>query len=176
MALAGLCAGLALCTGSICAEEIPNRLIDYDAFQDQVALVGKIRKERRITEEEFIRMAADSSTVVLDARSTEKFSALHIKGAAHLSLPDFTDSELTRVIPAKDTRVLIYCNNNFLNEPYALASKAPSASLNLHTFNALFSYGYTNVYELGPLIDIHEAKVEFEGSLLALLPAGTLNR
>ena len=39
---------------------------------------------------------------------------------------------------------------------------------NIHTFNALYSYGYRNVYELGPLIDISKAKIEFEGSLLAL--------
>ncbi|MGH9867941.1 MAG: rhodanese-like domain-containing protein [Candidatus Polarisedimenticolia bacterium] len=160
-------AGLILCSGSIYVEDIPNRLIDYDAFEDQVAVVGKIRKERRITEKEFIRMAARRSTVILDARSTEKFNLLHVKGATHLSLPDFTAEELARIIPSKDTRVLIYCNNNFLNEPTAMASKVSPASLNIHTFNALYSYGYRNVYELGPLIDISKAKIEFEGSLLA---------
>jgi len=161
-------AGLILCTGTICAEEIPNRLIDYEAFKEQVEQVGRIRKERRITEEQFIRMAAEPSTIILDARSDSKFAALHVKGATHLSFTDFTEEELARVIPAKDTRILIYCNNNFLNEPYALAAKAPSASLNLNTFNALFSYGYKNVYELGPLLDAHKTKIEFEGSLLAL--------
>ena len=155
-------AALILCSGSICAEDIPNRLIDYEAFEDQVAVVGKIRKERRITEKEFIRMAAMSSTVILDARSTGKFDLLHVKGATHLSLPDFTAEELARIIPSKDTRILIYCNNNLLNEPEAFASKVRTASLNLHTFNALYSYGYRNVYELGPLIDISKAKIEFE--------------
>jgi len=158
---------LLLCNGSMHTEDIPNRLIDYDAFEDQVAVVGKIRKEHRITEKEFIRMAARPFTVILDARSTEKFELLHVKGATHLSLPDFTAEELARIIPSKDTRVLIYCNNNFLNEPVSMASKAPPASLNIHTFNALYSYGYRNVYELGPLIDISKAKIEFEGRLLA---------
>ena len=69
--------------------------------------------------------------------------------------------------PSKATRVLIYCNNNFLNQPQAFPSKLPSASLNIHTINVLFAYGYTNVYELGPLIDINEARLEFEGSLSA---------
>jgi len=160
-------AGLILCSGSICAEDIPNRLIDYQAFEGQVTEVGKIRQERRVTEKEFIRMAARRSTVILDARSTERFNLLHVKGATHLSFPDFTAEELARIIPSMDTRILIYCNNNFLNEPKAFFTKAPPASLNLHTFNALYSYGYRNVYELGPLIDISKAKIEFEGSLLA---------
>ena len=158
-------AGLILCTGSISPEEIPNRLIDYDAFKDHVTRVGEMRKERRVTENQFIRMAADSSTIILDARSKEKFDALHVKGATHLSLPDFTADELARIIPATDTRILIYCNNNFLNEPLSMPTKAAPASLNLHTFNALYSYGYRNIYELGPLLDIRKTRIEFEGPL-----------
>ena len=33
--------------------------------------------------------------------------------------------------------------------------------------NVLHAYGYTNVYELGPLIDIKKSKIEFEGSKVA---------
>ena len=35
------------------------------------------------------------------------------------------------------------------------------ASLNLSTYIALFSYGYRNVYELAPLLEIHQSKLEF---------------
>jgi len=146
------------------AKEIPNKYIDYEAFKANVEEVGELRKQRRVTEDEFIRMARHRDTVVLDARSAEKFAQLHVKGARNLSLPDITDAELARVIPSKSTRILIYCNNNFLNEPSAFATKNLAASLNVYTFNVLYSYGYTNVYELGPLIDIHAAKLQFEGS------------
>ena len=148
------------------AADIPNPLIDYPAFETQVARVGKVRDERRVTERQFIRMAAEPGTVILDARSAEKFALLHIKGARNLSLPDITADELAKVIPSRDTRVLIYCNNNFLNEPRAFPSKVAPASLNIYTLNVLAAYGYTNVYELGPLIDIQAAKLEFEGSRL----------
>jgi len=150
------------------AAEIPNQLIDYPAFQDNVAKVGALRAQRRITEAAFIRMAADPHTVVLDARSREKFALLHVKGAKNLSLPDMTAEELAKVIPSTTTRVLIYCNNNFLNEPAAFPSKNLSAALNIHTFNVLYAYGYTNVYELGPLIDIHQSRIPFEGRLAAI--------
>ncbi|MGH8690297.1 MAG: hypothetical protein ACREUS_04630 [Burkholderiales bacterium] len=39
--------------------------------------------------------------------------------------------------------------------------KIARASLNLSTYIALYSYGYRNVYELGPLIDIKASKLEF---------------
>ena len=149
------------------AEDIPNRLIDYDKFQSEVSALRKLRDTHRVTEAQFARMARQPGTVILDARSAAKFALLHVKGARNLSLPDITADELAKVIPTKDTRVLIYCNNNFLNAPEAFPSKLPSASLNVHTMSMLYAYGYTNVYELGPLIDIRRSTLEFAGRLAA---------
>jgi 3-mercaptopyruvate sulfurtransferase SseA len=143
---------------------IPNRLIDYPQFLKGAEAVNHLRKERRVTEDDFIKMAADQGTIVLDARSSEKYRLLHVKGAKHLSLPDITEEELARIIPTKQTRVLIYCNNNFENAPAAFPGKCATASLNIYTFNSLHSYGYTNVYELGPLLDIRTTKIPLEGT------------
>lgn len=146
------------------AQGMPNRLIDYEAFASQVAAVGSLRKARRLSEADFMRLARMPDSVILDARSPEKYRLLHVKGARNLSLPDITAEELAKIIPTKTSRILIYGNNNFLNEPEAFPSKAPAASLNIHTFNALYSYGYRNIYELGPLIDIAKSALPFEGS------------
>jgi hypothetical protein len=40
-----------------------------------------------------------------------------------------------------------------------------TASLNLSTYATLYDYGYRNVYELGPLVDIEHTSIEFEGRL-----------
>jgi 3-mercaptopyruvate sulfurtransferase SseA len=156
-----LIVALLLVAGGARADQALNPLIDYPAFQDNVRLAGELRKDRRVSERQFLRLAADSNTVILDARSAEMFRRLHVRGARNLSFPDMTAEELAKVIPAKDTRVLIYCNNNFLNEPGAFPTKAIAASLNVHTLTALLSYGYTNVYELGPLIDVRKSRIEF---------------
>ena len=145
-------------------QSIPNPRIDYNAFLAGATDVAALRQQRRVTEDQFIRMAAEPGTVVLDARSAEKYQMLHVKGARNLSLPDITAAELAKIIPTKNTRVLIYCNNNFENEQPAFPSKEARASLNIYTFNILHSYGYTNVYELGPLIDIARAKLPLEGT------------
>lgn len=155
---------IAILAADAAAQGMPNRLIDYEAFASQVAAVGSLRKARRVSEAEFMRLAAMPDSVILDARSPEKFRLLHVKGARNLSLPDITAEELAKIIPANTSRVLIYCNNNFLNEPEAFPAKAPAASLNIHTFNALYSYGYRNIYELGPLIDIAKSALPFAGA------------
>ena len=85
-----------------------------------------------------------------------------MRGARNLSLPDITEAELAKIIPSKQTRILIYCNNNFSNEPEAFPAKNLAASLNVYTMNVLFAYGYTNVYELGPLVDIRKSIIPFD--------------
>jgi hypothetical protein len=143
---------------------IPNPHIDYNGFLSDAAKVGELRQQHRVTEEEFLRMMNEPGTIVFDARSDDKFRLLHIKGAKHLSLTDVTAEELSKVLPDKAARILIYCNNNFGNAPIVFAGKGAKASLNIYTFNTLFSYGYKNVFELGPFIDIHTSKLPFEGT------------
>jgi len=41
--------------------------------------------------------------------------------------------------------------------------KAVTAALNLSTFITLYDYGYREVYELAPLLDVETSKLEFEG-------------
>jgi len=146
------------------AEPIRNPLIDYTAFRKIAADVQPVREQRRITEEQFATMAAERGTIVLDARSADKYALRHIRGAVSLPFTDFTAESLARVIPGKDTRILIYCNNNFLGAPRSLASKSAPASLNISTYIALATYGYTNVYELGPLLDVATTKLPFAGT------------
>ncbi len=120
------------------------------------------RETHRVTEEDFLRMSRERGTVVLDARSREKYDELHVKGAVNVSFPDFTAASLGAVIPDKSTRVLIYCNNNFVNAASAFPIKAPAASLNLSTYVTLYIYGYRNVWELAPLLDAKACRLELE--------------
>lgn len=144
------------------APEIVNPAIDMDGFLRTSIEAARHRAARRLSEEEFMRMAAEPGTLVLDARSKELFDRLHIKGAINLSFPDIAVDSLALAIPDKATRVLIYCNNNFQGEVRAFPSKLPTASLNLSTYIALYTYGYRNVYELGPLVDVATSKLVFE--------------
>jgi hypothetical protein len=107
-------------------------------------------------------MSREPGTIVLDARSRQKYDEMHVKGAINLSFPDIAIESLERTLPDKNARILIYCNNNFQNAPGPFPSKLPSASLNISTYIALYDYGYRNVYELGPLIDIGASRLELE--------------
>ena len=151
----------------VAARQIPNELIDFPKYLEIARKVEPVRKQRRLTEEQFAAMAAEPGTIVLDARSADKFKMRHIRGAVSLPFTDFTAESLAKVLPAKTTRVLIYCNNNFRGAPISLTSKAAPASLNISTYVALAAYGYTNVYELGPLLDVKTTKLVFEGTELS---------
>ena len=138
--------------------------IDMNGFLRVSAQAAEHREPRRVSEQEFIRMSREPGTIVLDARSRQRFDELHVKGAIHLSFPDITIESLGKAIPDKKTRILIYCNNNFRNAEGPFPSKLPSASLNLSTYVALYNYGYHNVYELADTLDLSASKLEFESS------------
>jgi len=125
------------------------------------AEAAKHRESRRLSEDEFIRMSREPETIILDARSREKYDELHIKGAINLSFSDIAVESLKRTLPDQNTRVLIYCNNNFRGAEGPFPTKLATASLNLSTYIALYNYGYRNVYELGPLIDMKSSKLDF---------------
>jgi phage shock protein E len=161
-------AGVVLLTGDRTPAQdstgINNPAIDMKGYLRVSVEAAKHRETRRISEEEFIRMSREPGTIILDARSRELYRLLHVKDAINLSFPDIAVDSLKNTIPDKNTRILIYCNNNFLGAPLPFPTKIVTASLNLSTFIALYNYGYKNVYELGPLIPIKSAKVEFESS------------
>ena len=165
LAAVGLAASLGVTAQTRGATAVPvNPLIDEVAFLRDVQASQRLRAARRVSEAEFIRMAKEPGTVVLDARSARFYAMRRVAGAVNLAFTEFTQESLARVIPSTATRVLIYCNNNFIGAPESMATKALPAALNLSTYASLYSYGYRNVYELGPAIDVAQAKLEFVGS------------
>lgn len=144
---------------------INNPAIDMKGYLAVASEAAQHRESRRLTEDEFIQMSRDPGTIILDARSPEKYNLLHIKGAINLSFPDLTVDSLNATLPDKNARILIYCNNNFVGEQKAFPTKMVTASLNLSTYIALYTYGYRNIYELGPLLDVKTSKLEFAGTL-----------
>lgn len=156
---------LALIVGGLpCAAQEPNPAIDMKAHLQLAAESAVHRESRLVSESEFIRMSREPGTIILDARSREKFEELHIAGAVNLNFSDFTADALRKLIPSNDTRILIYCNNNFANADDAFPTKAPPVALNLSTYINLYVYGYRNVYELAPLVDVAETSLPLEST------------
>jgi Rhodanese-like domain len=157
--------------------ERPSEIIDFEAFLVLAQEVMPFRIGRLIDLETFQTYAKDAeNTIILDTRTIENYDRKHIKGAVHLNFADFNIKSLASIIPNKETRILIYCNNNFDGDQVNFASKiAPppltgtegkkpiSLALNIPTFINLYGYGYTNIYELKSLLDIRDPRLEFEG-------------
>lgn len=142
-----------------------NPAIDMAGFLRVSQRAALHRESRRVSQEEFARMSREPDTLVLDARSKEKYDELHIKNAVNLSFPDIAIESLKKAFPDKKARILIYCNNNFRNAEGPFPSKLPSASLNISTYIALYNYGYRNVYELRDTLELSDSKLEFEPAL-----------
>lgn len=170
-----------LLSGSFFAQDSFSRLTDtivptpYVNFDDYLALAMKVkehRKTRLVTWEKFQELSKEKNTIILDTRSDEMYNQKHIKGAIHLNFSDFTSKNLEELIPNKNTRILIYCNNNIEDDEIYFPTKSYSPpktteeditlALNIPTYINLYGYGYENVYELGDLVPAFVA--EFEGT------------
>jgi rhodanese-related sulfurtransferase len=191
-----LSASLAMVYGLAQSRSYPKAMVSFEDFKQLVARVEAHRASHLIDLDTFLRMSQEPGVIVLDARSDLRFDRIHIRGASHLSFTDFTQANLSRVIPSLDTKVLIYCNNNFKGNQVDFATKAskplprfsanlpppsPNArvtsqlagqgkpimlALNIPTYINLYGYGYRNVYELDELVDVKDPRIAFAGSVV----------
>lgn len=157
--------------------------VDFDAYQKLVDKVKDYRKDRLLSLEDFLKMSKEKNVIILDARSEAMYKAKHVKGAVNLCFSDFTQQTLADIIPSPDTKILIYCNNNFDNDPVFFATKAvlplPSIysfpnqtkeltlALNIPTFINLYGYGYKNIYELSEMVSVFDNRIKFEGTSIS---------
>ena len=146
------------------AAEPHNPNIDSAAYLKLANEAIAHRETRRLSEDEFIRLARKPGVVVLDARSRAKYDALHVKGAINLNFSDITVDSLNALLPDKNATILIYCNNTFRDAPDPMPVKLIAAALNLATYTSLYTYGYRNVYELGPNLSVKTTRIPFEGT------------
>jgi phage shock protein E len=133
--------------------------IDYQGFETLTGQVADYRSRRLLSWDEFARKATEPGVLLLDARSADAYAAGHIRGAVNLPFTDFTPESLAAVIGGKERPILIYCNNNFVNDLAPVRMKLRPLALNIQTFINLVGYGYRNVYELRSAIDFNDPKV-----------------
>lgn len=171
-------------------EAFPKAKVSFQDYENLIAQVKNHRAERLVTLKEFLEKSQDENTIILDTRSKAMYDRKHIKGAINLNFSDFTQMNLSRVIPHNKTKILIYCNNNFLDDNFHFPSKELrplkiqtvgnknsdaqksnsenkeiTLALNIPTYINLYGYGYKNVYELSQLISsVNKKDIEFEGT------------
>lgn len=158
------------------------------AFLEAAQAAEKLRINRRISAETFVEMAKDAGTIILDARGQSDYEALRIKGSVNLPYTAMAQESLAKVIPDRQTRILIYCRNNLADaslpfplpakigssdkadphHPYPMEFEPPQipkqygAGLNIPTYITLYLYGYHNVWELDPVVDPNRSVIAFE--------------
>lgn len=142
-------------------EAMASSEVDFAGFLDLSDEVFEYREARLLTLNDFNQMAGEPNTIILDARSAYAFEMGHIAGAVNLPFSDFTDEKLAEIIPSKDTRILIYCNNNFSDDAEPIPLKRISLALNIPTFINLYGYGYEDIYELAVMTETTHPNVHW---------------
>lgn len=169
----------------------PKAKVSFEDFSGLMGEVGAHRASRLVDLNTFLKMSQEPGVIILDSRSTDRFVRIHIKGARHLAFTDFAQGNLSQVIPSFDTKILIYCNNNFEGNELDFISKVARPrpqpgqaeawqfraeakprmmALNIPTYINLYGYGYRNVYELDELVNVNDPRIAFEGTTVVSQP------
>ena len=147
--------------------------INYSEFRRIANEIEPYRQTRLIDWQGFLAASTDPDVLILDARSERQFAAGHIAGAVNVPLPEFSVDRLAEVIGPTDRPILIYCNNNFINNRPPVISKAGPVALNIPTFIHLVAYGYRNIRELDSLIDLEDPRIPWVTSAEEARAAGS---
>ena len=83
-------------------------------------------------------MKKDTDFILLDVRRPDEFAAGHIPGAVLLVNENMTEENTTEVLPNKAQRIYVYCRSG---------RRSKEAS------QKLVDWGYSNVIEIGGIID-----------------------
>lgn len=150
---------------------------DFDSFVKIAQKVQHERAQRLLSAKQFVQMASEPGTVVLDARSVDSFELVRVKGSKNLPYTSFGEATLSKLIPTHQTKILIYCRNNLdskslkkLEDPNdddeqivtALTIKKPMGGLNVPVAITLRIYGYEDVWELDEIVDPWNTPIPFE--------------
>src|SRR5476649_963605 len=65
-----------------------NPNIDFNGYLKIAREAALHREMRRLSEDDFIKMSKEKGTIVLDARSKEKYEIQHVEGDIKLSFAD----------------------------------------------------------------------------------------
>lgn len=100
---------------------------------------------KSVSMDEGLKMMSDSSDyILLDVRRPDEFAAGHIPGAVLFTNEFMTKSDAEKLLPNKNQRIYVYCRSG---------RRSKEAS------QKLVDYGYSNVIEIGGILDYH-GKVE----------------
>jgi len=109
-----------------------SELVNFDDYLALAQEVKIYREDRLVSLNTYNELASQPNTVILDTRSDSMYMTKHVKGAIHLNFSDFTQSNIAKLIPDPNTVILIYCNNNFLEnvalkieDRYFMSKSAP---------------------------------------------------
>ena len=92
------------------------------------------RSYEQITQEKAKEMMDTQDVIVLDVREQDEYDSGHIPGAVLLPVGTIDEDTAGKVIPEKDSTVLVYCRSG---------NRSKTAS------ETLVKLGYTKVYEFG---------------------------
>ena len=116
------------------------KALSYLQYHQEAAKIDE--KAHTVNLDQFLDLMNKKNTVIVDLRTPAEYEYEHIKGAIQFGA-DISKEKLEKLIPAKDTTILLYCS-------YSLEPTRMIALTNV-SLPQFILQGYPNTYKLGPI-------------------------
>jgi phage shock protein E len=144
-----LCAPMQLAAGE-------QQKIDSKQYHEKALAAHEVQKKHTVSVDRFIELSKQEGAVILDVRSKAAFDRGHLDGALHLGAAITTEEKMRSLLPSKDSKLLIYCDNSLS------AELTRRMSLTDMMFPLIYQFGYENLYQL------QDGKISGEAELAKL--------
>jgi len=116
------------------------KALSYLQYHQEAAKIDD--KAHTVDLDRFLALRKQKNTVVLDLRTPAEYEHEHIEGAIPFGA-DISKEKLEKLIPSKDTTILLYCTDSLY----------PTRTIALTTVSLpqFILQGYPNTYKLAPI-------------------------
>ena len=153
-------AGIFIAIG-LCAPAAAQTADKAEKFARDVTPALKHRSERLLSLDAFSQMNTEANTLILDTRSAAEFAEGHIDGALNMPLPEMTLLNLGDLIDDRQTRILLFGNENIAEVSGRSDFEISTLPMNLLTYVSLYRYGYEDVYELSEATSVSDDRLRW---------------
>lgn len=160
-------AGMFIAIG-LCAPANAQTAEKGEKFARDVTPALQHRSERLLSLNAFAQMNSEANTIILDTRSAEEFAAGHIDGAVNIPLPVMTLLNLGDRIDDRETRILLFGNENIAEVSDRSDFEISTLPMNLLTYVSLYRYGYEDIYELNESASMKDERLRWVDGQLTL--------
>ncbi len=126
------------------SQDAPKIVLPSKEFHEEAVRLEADRAKHTLKLDGLLKeLKSSEKKVIIDLRGEDAYQKEHITDAINIPMEKLTEDYLAKVIPDKNTKIIIYCDNTFF--------PVRSIAITTYGYPTLRKLGYSNVFDIESL-------------------------